>query len=119
MTTWLRPFYSVGLLFSARDPASLSFLGSCFAYLTKRHFVTAAHCLGKLEPHEVRIVLPLVAQEDLGVVSAICRHPEADVAVLETPEDADDDLAPFRGGERTAAMGRGCKCTGIPRGVRR
>ena len=112
MHAWLRPFYSIGLLFRHHDSDRFAFLGSCFAYTTKRHFLTAAHCVHSLSAHELQLVLPVVDQPSLGPIRTITSHPSADIAVIETDSPLSQDIQPFRGisalfewGERVLALG--------------
>jgi hypothetical protein len=112
MHAWLRPFYSMGLLFRNDSHGSLTFLGSCFAYRTKRHFLAAAHCVHTLTPPDVQIVLPVIDHPSLGSVKTITRHPSADLAVVETPTELTEEIQPFLGvsalfgwGERVLALG--------------
>lgn len=114
MQKWPRPFYSIGILVDARDEGSLAFLGSCFAYESRQHFVTASHCVGTLKPHQVRIVLPLVEQEDLGRVQSITHHPQADLAVLQASSSGAPEIAPFVGVSTRGGWGQPIQALGYP-----
>lgn len=60
-------------------------LGTCFAYRTDRHFLTAAHCVGDLSADKLMVTVPRIPA--VGRVASIDRHPTADVAVLTLDED--------------------------------
>lgn len=66
------------------------FLGTCFAFRSRQKFLTAAHCVGKLEASQVSIALPRVNLEKPYRVSGIERHPKADIAVLALAGTNDD-----------------------------
>lgn len=76
----LGPPSGAGLLYHSVEPPL--FLGTCFAFRLRTHFLTAAHCIGRLTPKEIRIVLPNVISVGGQNVETIVRHPTADLAVL-------------------------------------
>src|SRR4051794_21814698 len=111
--TWPRPFYSVAVLFdfSSADPR---FLGTCFAYRTNSHFLTAAHCTAKLRADQVRIALPLIDHGDPIRPTKISTHPTADLALLEVPVVSAAELAPFVGVTRVNSWGWPVSALGYP-----
>lgn len=74
-------FQSVGRLGLVGERAEPIFLGTTFGFRSGQHFLSAAHCVGDLKPHEV-IVEPMLEAAAYPVVS-IERHPTADLALLE------------------------------------
>jgi hypothetical protein len=110
--TWRRPFYSVGLLFNISDEGHPAFLGTCFAYGSNGSFLTAAHCLGNLEAHQLGILLPIIDQEDFNPIKEVIKHETADVAFLRLDPIEAPELLPFLGlsaihtwGEHVQALG--------------
>ena len=60
-------------------------LGSCFRLWSKKHFITAAHCVDSLEPIQIQVMNCLDDDKDLRC-SSIYRHPRADIAIIEVDE---------------------------------
>jgi len=110
--SWRRPFYSVALLFNTADGSKPAFLGTCFAYGNNSSFLTAAHCVGRLEAAQIGIALPIIDQADLISVKEVVRHQQADVALLRVDPVLSEELQPFIGlsaihswGEQVQALG--------------
>ena len=110
---WPRPFYSVGVLYRI-DSADVSFLGTCFAYRTKSHFLTAAHCVDGLQGEQIGITLPLIDHGGFIRLLGITPHPSADLAILETAPVVKEELAPFIGVDPMAAWGWPVNALGYP-----
>ncbi len=107
-----RPFYATGLLFYRRAGTDPAFLGTCFAFRRDTHFLTAAHCVGKLTTSDIEIVLPLASAR--VPVSGMRYHPDADLAVLEISETGaarvqplygPDTISPYSWGAEFGAIG--------------
>ena len=90
------PFYSIGLLYNVLAEPEPAFLGTAFAFRHRSFFVTAGHCIGTLDCDAIRIVLPLVDEEDLSI-SSIRHHASADVSLLSTTSTPSLTLEPFSG----------------------
>lgn len=60
------------------------FLGTAFAFRTGQHYLTAAHCVGDLEPSGIDVV---ALGPGFAAVEKIERHPSADVALLVLERD--------------------------------
>jgi hypothetical protein len=109
-----RPFHSIGLLFRLSGDQDPVFLGTCFAYRTKRTFLTVAHCVGRLQALELRVVLPITDHADFIEVTGLAVHPTADLAVLTVAPIASDELLPFAGREQTLTWGDDAHAVGFP-----
>ncbi len=72
-----------------------SFLGTCFPFRDENHFLTAAHCVGRLSPSSVAIGIPTNVDAGPIEVSEILVHPTADIAVLRAPKVAEGAVTPF------------------------
>jgi hypothetical protein len=59
-----------------------SFLGTCFAYPSPQHFLTAAHCVAGLEASSLRVDAVFGGMFQKAEVQWISRHPQADIALL-------------------------------------
>lgn len=90
----LNPLISVGALFHMREHGA-SFLGTCFPFRDENHFLTAAHCVGKLSPADLAIGIPVNVDADPIEVEEIFVHSTADIAVLRTPHVAEGAVTPF------------------------
>ena len=88
----MNPVAAVGQLLRDGE-ANPEFLGSCFAYRSRTHLITAAHCVTGLVAKEI-----LVATTHQRVVlrrgTRLRIHPTADLAIVET-ESGDDMMEPF------------------------
>jgi hypothetical protein len=76
----MNPLAAVAILARGGE-AGPTFLGSCFAFRSKRVYLTAAHCVGDLAAHEVLvhgIHAPLESQRAAQLV----RHPSADIVAV-------------------------------------
>jgi hypothetical protein len=105
---------AVGLLTLAGkvDP---NFLGSAFAYRDDTHFLTAAHCVGQLEPSRLAISLePRDATRVIRIQSVI-RHRTVDVAILVT--DSSGVSHPFRNYRKRPEVGEEFIAFGYPENV--
>lgn len=76
----LSPAKACGLVFEARDNESLAFLGTCFAYRHRTHFLTAAHVVQDRRLSRLRVLSQ--ADAFLSTPCEVHRHPDADIAVL-------------------------------------
>jgi Trypsin-like peptidase domain len=59
-----------------------SFLGTCFAFPSPKHFLTAAHCVATLEPSSLRVDAVFGGIFQKARVKWISCHPQADLALL-------------------------------------
>ncbi len=68
------------------------FFGSCFVFRYPDRFLTAAHCVKGLTPHDVGVWLPGTGLDYVFGVATITLHPEADLAVLHVPEVREEHI---------------------------
>jgi hypothetical protein len=83
----MNPLSTTGLL-TRLDNGREIFLGTAFGFRTRRHFLTAAHCVGDLDASSLAIVLPRAPAPGHIFVKTIDRHPKADLALLTLVSDA-------------------------------
>jgi hypothetical protein len=91
-----RALAATGLVIGVPEGGEPAFLGTCFLFRRTTRALTAAHCVGTLEAHRLRLHFPYsgTAVRVVGVN----RHPEADLAVLELEELPDNEkFAPLYG----------------------
>lgn len=88
--TGFNPLSTTGVVVRL-DGDQQRFLGSTFAFRTRLHFLTAAHCVGDLDPSAIAIVLPRQPTPQQYSVRSIDRHPKADLALL----TLDSEAVPF------------------------
>jgi S1-C subfamily serine protease len=82
-------------IFIPRSDGKVDFLGSCFAYSSPHHFVTAAHCIRDTTPSTLQVWHPF-EEDALDIrISHVITHPTADLAVL-ISEPSDSDFTPYR-----------------------
>jgi hypothetical protein len=67
-----------------------TFLGSCFAFRNRRHFLTAAHCIATSSTEKFAVLTPWDGVYSL--VEDVFRHPEADLAVIRLVGDGRDTV---------------------------
>ncbi len=113
-------FESTGIVVRRSDEGSFDFLGSCFALLNQKWFLTAAHVVGNLSPREDGVGLflhqPVEAEEGLDV-RRIHRHATADLAVIELDLHEEDPLQifdPFGGVSEGLELGDDLMPIGFP-----
>ena len=82
----MNPLKSTALLGLNDGGATTTFLGTAFAFRSRQHFVTAAHCVGDSQPSVLSITVPITGQA--LVVAEIHHHPSADIALLTVAQDA-------------------------------
>lgn len=104
---------AVGLLMHM-SKAVPNFLGSAIAYRDETHFLTAAHCVGQLEPSQLAVSLAPGTTRAVRVQSVI-RHPAADVAILVT--ESSGLSHPFRNYRRRPEVGEEFVAFGYPENV--
>lgn len=108
------PLAATGML---RQAESDAFLGSCAVYARPVYALTAAHCVARLAPEEIKVVLPVWG--GTASVVAVHRHPSADLAVLRIKHDPSEldsilDELPFRGLVTLTGVGEGFGAYGFP-----
>lgn len=81
------PLSTTGVLVRL-DGDQQRFLGTTFGFRTRRHFLTAAHCVGDLGPSAVAVVLPREPTPQQYSVKNIELHPRADLALLTLHSEA-------------------------------
>lgn len=59
-----------------------AFLGTCFAFRKRTHFLTAAHCVRSLDASQLYVGSPVAAQGHPIRVEKLVPHPNADLALL-------------------------------------
>jgi hypothetical protein len=89
----------------------LPFLGTCFALRSQSHFVTAAHCVGDLDPTDVSVVVPLALAPTVAI--GIEKHPSADLAIVRLPA-AKNRVEPFWGAVPPLGLGEDFYAFGYP-----
>jgi S1-C subfamily serine protease len=73
------PLRAVGSVFARRgDPTG--FRGTCFAFRTAGHLLTAGHCVEGLHPEDVEIAF--LGSPSLHAAAEVARHPTADLAIV-------------------------------------
>lgn len=108
------------------------FLGSCFAFRDPHAYLTAAHCVGELDPERLAVWVPgggpveYVREDEVqtwtGVshplkpVTQAVRHESADIAVLRVAEDT-HPVEPFWGSAGNFALGEEFRAFGYPENV--
>jgi trypsin-like peptidase len=68
-------------------------LGSCFSVRGSDMFLTAAHCVGKLDASA--LVVRSAGIPERRVVLRVVRHPSADLALLEVAKAEEEGVEPF------------------------
>jgi hypothetical protein len=89
-------------------------LGTCFAFRSARHFVTAAHCVGDLRADRLVVVVPQVTGPIR--VTSVERHPSADVAIL-TLDEEPDGVEPFWSAVSNYGLGEDFLAFGFPESI--
>ena len=97
-----------------QDEPGLIVLGSCFAFRTRTHFLTAAHCIHGLAAEHLRVLCP---GSEVRPVEDVVRHPSADLAFLVVTAVDDDVLQPFAGHLRQVPPGVDVTLYGFPADV--
>jgi hypothetical protein len=85
------PLQAVATIWGREIADEPVFLGTCFAFRSRRNFLTAAHCVANLESRQLAVVN--VGDERKVIwrgVSGVERHPTADIAVLHTLPMSDE-----------------------------
>jgi hypothetical protein len=112
----MNPLNAVGLVFQLREGAPMAFLGSCFAYRHRTHFLTAAHVV-RDKPVEKLVVL----SPHEGVfceIAAVQLHPSADAAVLVLKSQGREIVEPFWGCVGNYGLGEEYFAYGFPEDYR-
>jgi hypothetical protein len=89
----------------------IAFHGTCFAFGSAGHYLTAAHCVRTIDPKDLAVAFPNRA---IGFISRVVAHPTADVAcvTLETPESC--PWGPVPALSSAARIGTDFFCFGYP-----
>jgi len=86
------PLSAVGLVsYSDEERRTLSILGTCTAFRQPHVALTAAHILQRVS-NDRRVRIDYPRRGHMQPVTKIERHPDADIALLVSPPDGDDDL---------------------------
>ena len=110
----IRPFYSVGLLYRRKGTSLANFLGSCCAFRTTSHFLTAVHCIGMLEADDLAVAVPAFSGGEALAVREVVRHPSGDLAVLVTDDRAANAIHPFSNVDLITDWGEEIGALGFP-----
>jgi trypsin-like peptidase len=110
------PLSAVGLVFHVKGEGN-AFLGTCFGFRQKTHFLTAAHCIGNLPAAEIGIGLPHVTTKGAHPVREVFRHPKADLAVLVLAGDYVPPIDPFWNYVSNFSWGEDFMAFGFPEDV--
>lgn len=112
----MNPLNAVGLVFEERESSPMAFLGSCFAYQQRTHFLTAAHVI-RDKPVERLVVLS--PQEGVFCpLREVHIHPNADAAVLVLKSSGREIVEPFWGCVGNYALGEEYFAYGFPEDYR-
>jgi hypothetical protein len=98
----------------ANDGHGPYLLGTCFAFRSNRHFLTAAHCVGDLEPDRLAVFVPHAAP--VTRVVGVEKHPVADVAIL-TVADELEGVEPFWSAVGNYNLGEDFLAFGYPESI--
>jgi len=74
-----------------------TFIGSCFAFPTPVHFLTAAHCVAEHSASTILLDATFQGVLQKVKVKRICCHPAADLALLEVATSPWAPATPFNG----------------------
>lgn len=108
----MNPLNAVALLFQIVENREPIFLGSCFAYCQRTHFLTANHCVLDREVATVFVVSPTDGRA--RKVSEILTHPSADVSLLIVDAQENDQVEPFWGCVGNYSLGEEFMAYGYP-----
>jgi hypothetical protein len=81
----VNPLRAVGQLMHWEPKRGIgpTFVGTCFAFRTGEHFITAAHCASSLQAHQLAIRTPLGGL--IKSALSLEKHPDADLAIVRVP----------------------------------
>lgn len=100
---------------AAPSPENQAFLGTCFAFRRKTHFLTAAHCIGDLKENEILLAHPGAGQTFKA--SSVVRHPTADIALIKVDSIESDQAQAFLSLKTKYGLGDDFKAFGFPEDV--
>ena len=107
---------AVGLVFQERSDAAMAFLGTCFSYHQRTHFLTAAHVVKDKAVESLVILSP---NEGVFCPLRECHiHPTADAAVLVLKSQGREIVEPFWGCVGNYALGEEYFAFGFPEDYR-
>ena len=112
----MNPLSAVGLVFQEQAGKPMAFLGSCFAYRQRTHFLTAAHVV-RDRPIEGLVVLS-PRDSVLCPLREVHMHPSADAAVLILQSTGRDIVEPFLDCVDNCALGEEYFAYGFPEDYR-
>lgn len=102
------------------------FLGSCFAYMSPRIFLSAAHCVMASRGLQIGVFVPNAQGLTITAAEEVIVHPEADLAIVRIvdapPPDPlfqvpEHEVGPFRGNLAAAVPGTDYVAYGYPEDV--
>ena len=112
------PLAATGLLWHG-DPktemhGAVAFAGSCFAFRSPGHVLTAAHCLGGMPAEYLGIQF---GDHMLSGINDVIVHPTADAAILRFPTTVFEGLEAFWGSVGNYSLGEDFFAYGFPETV--
>ena len=93
------------MLWHDDEGSESDFLGTCFAFPSPQHFLTAAHCIAKLEASSLRVDAVFGGMFQTEPVQWIARHPQADLALLGVSTSPWTSATPFARVRRHPLLG--------------
>lgn len=91
-----------------------NFLGTCFAFPSPIHFLTAAHCVVGQEVSSLRVDATFGGMFQKAPVEWISSHPEADLALLSISQSPWASATPFTGVHADPLLGEPFYAFGFP-----
>lgn len=112
MSAEMNSLYGVALLFGKQEGTEGVFLGSCFAYRQRTHFLAANHCVKERTTTTLLIVSPTDGLP--RSVLEVRTHPTADLSLLVVEPRENDLIEPFWGCVGNYSLGEDFFAFGFP-----